>query len=282
MPGNVLTYGTYVAKVRKLRSVRKYVCSISKYCSLGYSRGLTTFWLNCSSIASSRHGRILTCRKLILDLTHRPCPLTHRQLHPPPTTTPTMLKLKNYSVADRVQALTLAEEGKRYAEISSITGMSSSQITRLRRKARERGFDPSVSKQITVDHVQDAPRSGRPEVIDEEKEKKMLEIVRATHESREMTAAEIARELGVGTTAVYKRLKKKKMGKWKPTYRPGIVFYIFVNISITYLRTKEELVTKSYVHISRSHLKTAQSSSHVCIEVQRQVYGVVEEFDLLG
>ena len=57
-----------------------------------------------------------------------------------------------------------------------------------------------------------------------------------------MTAAEITQELGVGTTAVYKRLKKK-MGKWKPTYRPGIVFYIFIKISVTYLSTKEELVS---------------------------------------
>ena len=124
-----------------------------------------------------------------------------------------MPKSKNYTIADRVQALTLAEEGKPYAEISGITGISKSQITRLRKKARERGFDPSVSKQITMEHVQDAPRTGRPEVIDEEKEKKMLEIVQATDKSREMTVAEIAREIDVGTTAVYKHLKKKKMGK---------------------------------------------------------------------
>ena len=105
-------------------------------------------------------------------------------------------------------------------------GCPKSQITRLRQKARERGYDPLVSKQIKAEHVEDAPRSGRPEVIDEEKEKKVLDIVRATHESREMSIAELARAVGVGTTAVYKLFKKKKMGKYKPTYRPGIVLLI--------------------------------------------------------
>ena len=31
--------------------------------------------------------------------------------------------------------------------------------------------------------MQDAPKTGRPEVIDKEKEKQMLELVQATHES---------------------------------------------------------------------------------------------------
>ena len=141
-------------------------------------------------------------RKLILDRLDQLDQLTHK-----------MPKTKNYTVADRVQALTLAEEGKSYAEISSITGISLSQITRLCRKARERGFDPSVSKQITAEYVQDAPKTGWPEVIDKEKEKQMLELVQATHESQEMSAAEIAREIGVRTTTAYKHLKKKKMGK---------------------------------------------------------------------
>ena len=48
-----------------------------------------------------------------------------------------MLKSKNYTIADQVQVLTLAEEGKPYAEITKITGMSKPQITRLHQKARE-------------------------------------------------------------------------------------------------------------------------------------------------
>ena len=54
----------------------------------------------------------------------------------------------------------------------------------------------------------------------------MLEIIRATYKSWEMSAREIARVIGVGTTAVYKCLRKKKMGKYKPTCRPGIVFIL--------------------------------------------------------
>ena len=40
-----------------------------------------------------------------------------------------------------------------------------------------------VSKQIKAEHVKDAPRSDQPEVIDDKKEKKVLDIVRAMHES---------------------------------------------------------------------------------------------------
>ena len=46
-----------------------------------------------------------------------------------------MPKSKNYTIADRVQVLTLAEEGKPYAKITKITGMSKSQITQLHQKA---------------------------------------------------------------------------------------------------------------------------------------------------
>ena len=81
------------------------------------------FWVN--------HGRKL----ILLDQLDQLNQLTHK-----------MLKTKHYTVADQVQTLTLAEEGKSHAEISSITGISSSQITQLRRKARERGFNTSVSK----------------------------------------------------------------------------------------------------------------------------------------
>ena len=41
-----------------------------------------------------------------------------------------------------------------------------------------------------------------------------------------MSIAELARVVGVGMTAVYKLFKKKKIGKYKPTYRPGIVLLI--------------------------------------------------------
>ena len=56
------------------------------------------------------------------------------------------------------------------------------------------------------------------------------------HKSREMSIAELARAVGVGTTAVYKLFKKKKMGKYKPTYGPGIVLLIpFIKLlSIVY------------------------------------------------
>lgn len=125
-----------------------------------------------------------------------------------------MAKPKNYSIAERIQALTLAESGQPYAHITAVTGMSKSQIVRLRKKAKERGYDPSVSGRLKEEYVQDAPRSGRPEVVDEEKEKEMLELVRVPSGggSREMTVAEIARRVGISTTTAHRRLKKKGSG----------------------------------------------------------------------
>ena len=42
---------------------------------------------------------------------------------------------KYYSVGERIQVLSLAEEGHSYTHITEITGMSKSQITHLHQKA---------------------------------------------------------------------------------------------------------------------------------------------------
>ena len=89
---------------------------------------------------------------------------------------PIMMK-KYYSVGERIQVLSLAEEGYSYAHITEITGMSKSHITHLHQRAQERGFNPEVSKQLKDEYVQEAPKSGCPRLLDEEQEKKILEIV---------------------------------------------------------------------------------------------------------
>jgi hypothetical protein len=45
--------------------------------------------------------------------------------------------------------------------IYAFTYISISQINRLIKKAKRRGFNPEVSKIVTVEHVQDEERPGR-------------------------------------------------------------------------------------------------------------------------
>lgn len=71
-------------------------------------------------------------------------------------------KAQNHSVALRIQALALFEEGIAVERVKDITGMSRSAIFRLRQTARARGYDPNVSRELKEEYVQDAPRSGRP------------------------------------------------------------------------------------------------------------------------
>ncbi|KAI9888893.1 MAG: hypothetical protein M1814_006182 [Vezdaea aestivalis] len=66
---------------------------------------------------------------------------------------------KQYSIAQRAQALTLLEI-KPVAEVMTRTGMGRQTLYDLKRKAIERGYD--ANKPLLDEYVVDAPRSGRP------------------------------------------------------------------------------------------------------------------------
>lgn len=68
----------------------------------------------------------------------------------------------NYDPGTRLQALALAEAGIPLPIIQAVTQLSRQSIYRLKRQARERGFDPAVSLQLKLEYVVDRPRSGRP------------------------------------------------------------------------------------------------------------------------
>ena len=46
--------------------------------------------------------------------------------------------------------------------IRAITQLSSQSVYRLKRRARERGYNPEVSRQLKLAYVVDKPRTGRP------------------------------------------------------------------------------------------------------------------------
>ena len=82
-----------------------------------------------------------------------------------------------HDIAVRIQALALAEEGITVKRIMEITNMSRRTIFNLKKKARERGYNPTQSRTLKLEYVEDAPRSGRPKVVTEEKKQLLLNHV---------------------------------------------------------------------------------------------------------
>lgn len=75
---------------------------------------------------------------------------------------PKVLKMQEHSTAVRIQALALAEANISSERIQEITGMDPKVLAGLKRLARERGYDPSVSMQLKEEYVLDPPNTGRP------------------------------------------------------------------------------------------------------------------------
>jgi transposase len=86
---------------------------------------------------------------------------------------------KQHDLAVRIQALALAEEGIATKRIREITGLSRKTLYNLKKKAQERGYNPAQSRSLKMEYVEDAPRSGRPKVVTEEKKKQRENLVGA-------------------------------------------------------------------------------------------------------
>jgi transposase len=128
-----------------------------------------------------------------------------------------------YDNATRAQALTLKLVGFSNAEIESITGIKTSALNSLHRKAIARGFNPSESKKILDVHVEDGARSGRPKKQTEELVTEVLSKVRRDRYAREKTCAQIATEVGgVSDTTVWRILRASGFRKTKPTRKPAL------------------------------------------------------------
>ncbi|KAG9233128.1 hypothetical protein BJ875DRAFT_464974 [Amylocarpus encephaloides] len=69
-----------------------------------------------------------------------------------------MAPRKEYNDGTRVQALALLSQGLKLAYISSQTGLDKSTISRIGKKAKERGYDHKKDPVIYKRYVEDAPR----------------------------------------------------------------------------------------------------------------------------
>src|SRR5690625_1241668 len=90
-----------------------------------------------------------------------------------------------HPIALRVQALALLTEGISQARVAEITQIPKSTLKSIKRRARERGFNPAVDPRIKDDFVKDAQRSGRPKEITEETENRLIENVCQNRNGRE-------------------------------------------------------------------------------------------------
>lgn len=72
-------------------------------------------------------------------------------------------KIGDFPIALRIQALALAEASISYDRIGEITGIEAKLVDKLRKMARERGYDPTESMHLREDYVVDPvkPALGR-------------------------------------------------------------------------------------------------------------------------
>lgn len=132
----------------------------------------------------------------------------------------------NHDLGTRFQALVIAE----YCEANQIpqgvakaatwTKISKQTVYRLKKQARERGFDPVTSPALKLEYVEDQPRSGRPLEATSAVEQQLMINVRKDRNSREMTAMTHGFKVGISATSALSLLHKNDMRSCKTTKKP--------------------------------------------------------------
>lgn len=144
------------------------------------------------------------------------------QLNPPP-------RENKYSIAARVQALTLLyctvgpASKQKYDWIYLMTGVKPRTQQDIARKAKERGYDPQKDLRIKDEYVAESKRSGRlVTAVTEENIDKIISLVRKDRNGREKSSEMLAFETGISPRSALRCLKKGKMRKVKPYYKPAL------------------------------------------------------------
>ena len=136
----------------------------------------------------------------------------------------------NHDLGIRIQLLTLAEylvlqgenTSKAVEKAKDYTGFSKPSIYRLRKQARQRGFDPTILPHLKLHYVEDADRLGRPTKITPQVEEALLAQVSKDRNHREMTAAQHGYKLGISPSTTLKAFKKMKFRSCKTTKKPSL------------------------------------------------------------
>ena len=97
-----------------------------------------------------------------------------------------------YSIAAKIQALTLLVEGFSVAIVEKKTGIPPTTLYRIKRTAFARGFEPEKDPRILEMYVEDGKRPGRPKTITEAVEQRLLANVREDKNDRENSTEVLA------------------------------------------------------------------------------------------
>ena len=84
-----------------------------------------------------------------------------------------------HPVVLRTQALALLAAGIPYKRVTEVTGIPHSTLKAIRKRAKDRGFNPKVDGRILEEYVKDGDRSGRPTEISEDTKAQLIRNVTA-------------------------------------------------------------------------------------------------------
>jgi hypothetical protein len=147
-----------------------------------------------------------------------PAPLDNRDFH-------------YIDICTRVAALAIfhtlpGTNEKKYVEVEKVTEMTRTALRKIRRKAKDRGYDFKTNKlRIRTEHLINASRSGRPNTAcNPENEKQAMMIVTKDRNGREKSGEIIVSEVVplISRQSVHRMLKKLGFKKIKKTIKPGL------------------------------------------------------------
>jgi hypothetical protein len=99
-----------------------------------------------------------------------------------------------YTLAQRIHCLVLLTENQSAAEIKRKTNVGERSQRNIRKKAKERGYDPDKDPRILKSYVIDSARSSQPKEISEDKKKALLAVIRKDRSGREKSSEVLAYE----------------------------------------------------------------------------------------
>ena len=89
----------------------------------------------------------------------------------------TIALTKAYNAATYAQALTMLQLKRPVKEITEKTGLNKSTVSRIKKRAKERGYTPETNPTIIMAYVEDAPRSSRPIKLTVEVEEQVVKAI---------------------------------------------------------------------------------------------------------
>jgi len=97
-----------------------------------------------------------------------------------------------HDVGTRLQSLTMLETSHKIPKIITATDLLERLIYRLRKVAKEQGYNLDASKKLLLTYVEDAPRIGRPKKATKEVEEMVIRTISKNSTTRELSTQKFA------------------------------------------------------------------------------------------